>query len=136
MRLLQTTALAICIAGAATTAASAQTTYNYTFNVPVSVTNAPAGSNVAAACFLMNGPNGSGSQDGQGALSAQQTLPSGSYSGTLTVKLSGPTKPRSYGCALQVVFHQQLLNITPNGDYTSRLQPGWTGTPTTVVNLP
>lgn len=135
MRFLQIIPCAIALAAASSTAALSQTVYNYTLNVPVSITNSPAGGWAQVSCFLQSGANGGGRELGSGS-SPHETLTNGSFSGTVAVTVSSPTKPASYGCVVVVVGNNSqtlnIMNLTP----TTALAPGWTGTPGATGNLP
>lgn len=135
MRLL----LAILIAAALPSAALAQAlgAWNYTLHVPVRVTNAPPGSYVFVSCSLYNGANHGGGQDGYGnsPSSNPQVGRHGYYSGTVTVRLTGPTKPGSYACWLSLALRGSSIGGGVAGGYNTSRAPGWTGTPVVTVNL-
>jgi hypothetical protein len=134
MRLL----LAILIAAALPSAALAQAlgAWNYTLHVPVKVTNVPPGSYVFVSCSLYNGANHGGGQDGDGnsPSSNPQVGRHGYYSGTVTVRLTGPTKPGSYACWLSLALRGSSIGVF-GGGYNTSNAPGWTGTPVVTVNL-
>jgi hypothetical protein len=113
--------------------AAALADYAYTFQIPATASNLPAGATVQAACQLFSGPNGSGGQIGYGT---SQTVSSsnGTYSGTFTVASSAPSKPGSYTCYLMISAGGKMINLI-NGTPTNP-QSGWTGTMATTVNLP
>jgi hypothetical protein len=106
----------------------------YTFQVPVTVSNLPAGSALQVECHLWAGLNRSGATlAAQTSGAAQVIVNTGSYSGTITVKASSPTAPASYGCWLEIYVGSTMANIV-NGTPTNP-SPGWTGTMLVTGNL-
>jgi hypothetical protein len=125
--------IAMLVVAAAPVAALAD--YAYTFQVPATLNNLPAGAIVWVECNTYSGVNASGTMlsEGQGS----GTPANGSYSNTITVKLSSTTKPASYECWLQVspggssTAYMNIQNGLPNVPAT-----GWTGTQFTIGAIP
>jgi hypothetical protein len=113
--------------------AAAFADYAYTFQVPVSVSNLPAGSSVQVECNMWAGPNHTGAQVAAGT-STTIAAPNGSYSGTLTVKDTATTAPGSYACWVMVWLGNSAINLT-NGNPPGPA-PSWTGTMVISANLP
>jgi hypothetical protein len=128
MRLVLVTivAFAACIFPCA---AFADAQYLYTLNIPVTATNLPAGSTLAAAC---NYTTASGAASLIG-VSSPVTPANGAYSGTLTVAHSSPAPLVAYACVVTVNNgsnpYVNLSGGAPFTNYTpSGPAAGWTGT--------
>jgi hypothetical protein len=118
---------------AAAVPAIAMAAYNYTFNVPVTLNNLPAGAVATAECSLFVGINASGGQ----ISTATATLASSPGPQSVTIPVSSPTKPGSYSCWVVVgakIGSTASINIL-NGVATSPM-PGWTGQMVTTANIP
>ena len=107
--------------------------YQYTFQVPATLSNLPAGAGIQVECKMWAGPNRSGAQVAAQTSGSPVTPTNGAYSGTFVVKESSPTAPGSYACWLLVYVGGTLLNIV-NGTPTNP-SAGWTGTMMTSGNL-
>jgi len=108
--------------------------YAYTFHVPATVSNLPAGAVVAVECNLWAGPNRSGEFLAGQTSGAGVAAVNGSYSGTFTVKVSTTSAPGSYGCWLLISIGPTIINIVDGSP--TKPQPGWTGTMLASGNLP
>ena len=118
---------------AAATPAVAMAAYNYTFNVPVTLNNMPAGAVATAECSLYAGLNGSGGQ----MATETATLSISPGPQTVSIPVSAPTKPGSYSCYVIVGAKfgaASSINIQ-NGVPTSPM-PGWTGPMVTTADIP
>jgi hypothetical protein len=113
--------------------AVAMAAYNYTFNVPVTLNNLPAGAVATAECSLFAGINASGGQ----VATATATLNSAPGPQSISIPVSAPAKPGSYSCWVIVsakIGSSTSINIQ-NGTPTSPV-PGWTGQMLTTANIP
>jgi hypothetical protein len=108
--------------------------YQYTFQVPATLSNVPAGAGIQVECNMWAGPNRSGAQVAAQTSGNPVTATNGTYSGTFVVKASSTTAPGSYACWLLVSSGNSSLNIV-NGT-PANPSPGWTGTMMTGGNLP
>jgi|SRR5580698_1246969 hypothetical protein len=123
--------LAAVLAAAMPTLAMAA--YNYTFNVPVTLNNMPAGAVSTLECSLYQGINASGGQIG----TATAMLTTSSAQQNMSIPVSAPTKPGSYSCWVVVsakIGSTASINIQ-NGTPTAPV-PGWTGQMVTTANIP
>jgi hypothetical protein len=134
---MRTLASGVFAALVAATPLAALADFSYTLQVPVTVTNVPAGSTIQVTCMLYL-PN----TTFQTSASSQIVrTTNGAYSGTVTVTTQlMHTRPQMYACGLTVntTSAQSIngsINVRAPGAMASPA-PGWTGTMLTQGVIP
>lgn len=123
MRFFQSVLLTLLAVVALPSATLAAGAYAYTFQVPITASNLPAGAVLYVIC--VGYPNGAAAT---GASSSPLTPTNGSYSGTVSIPVSSAAPFTSYLCQAQVMLGGAVANLQNTASLNPVAVPGWNGT--------
>jgi hypothetical protein len=123
MRFDQSALFTLLLAAALPAAALAAGPYSYTFQVPITATNLPAGSALYAICVGYPAVAAS-----VGLSSPPLAVTNGSYNGTATVTLISKAPFATYMCSAAVMMNGVIVNFQNPGSLSPTTTPGWRGT--------
>lgn len=125
---------AATVAGLLSFAPIAALAATYTFVVPVTATQLPAGSTLQVMCQLASGPGGTGQSIGTAASQAIALIVNGAYKGNVTASMTTQLAAASYKCTLLVYQNGTIINVNASSALgvlfggTATVATGWHGT--------